>query len=75
MGWNWDLGVVCSECGGSLWEDDERAFCFAPGEFLCWDCAIAHGGVYDPQRQTWTTPPDLRAVRLGESAQGAPQAP
>jgi hypothetical protein len=75
MGWNWDLGVECSECGVSLWEDDARAFSHAPGEFLCWDCAVAHGGVYDAQGQTWTTPPDVDDVARGESAHGAEQVP
>jgi hypothetical protein len=75
MGWDWDLGAVCSECAVSLWEDDERAFSFAPGEFLCWDCAIAHGGVYDAHRHRWTTPPNLHAVPLGDSGQHSGHAP
>jgi hypothetical protein len=58
--WDWDIGVCCTACGHSLWEDLDLAFCFAAGSYLCACCAKERGGVYDPLSETWTVPPDVR---------------
>ncbi len=61
--WDWNIGLRCTDCGQSLWEDSERAFSFAPHEYLCCDCATQRGGIYDPAHQVWTVPPSLEGAR------------
>jgi hypothetical protein len=60
--WDWNIGLGCSECDASLWEDDDRAFSYAPRAYLCYECATRRGGVYDASADTWTTPPDVRSL-------------
>jgi protein-L-isoaspartate(D-aspartate) O-methyltransferase len=57
---DWDVPRECADCGASLWEDEERAFAYSPGAYLCWDCAIRRGGVFDASHSSWTRAPDLR---------------
>lgn len=56
---------VCCSCGVELDPMTDR--CFAIGviddlgesDLLCWDCAVAHGGVYDARRETWVKTPKM----------------
>ena len=70
--WDWDIGLGCTECGASLWEDDDRAFSFAPRAYLCEECATQRGGVYDSEQETWTTPPDVSDIGRHESSPRLP---
>lgn len=71
--WDWDIGLGCSECGASLWEDN-RTFSFAPRAYLCQDCATLRGGVYDARSNAWSTPPDVRDIRAEHVEAYAPLA-
>ena len=57
--WDWNVGLDCDECECSLWEDADRAFSYAPGAYLCHDCASERGGAYDQALEAWTTAPDV----------------
>lgn len=66
--WDWNIGLGCTTCGASLWEDD-RAFSYAARAYLCQDCAAQRGGIFDAALETWTTPPDVRDIAPHESSQ------
>ena len=50
----------CVSCGAAITPAKDRAFESAPRTFLCWECAIERGGVYDDTDDTWTTPPNVQ---------------
>jgi hypothetical protein len=47
----------------------ERGFPFGTGNVLCWTCALARGGGYDADRDTWLVPAGLSD--LPDEAYGA----
>jgi hypothetical protein len=51
--------TVCGSCGATIAEDDERNFAFSSTGELCWDCAMARSGTWDPEIERWTEPPDI----------------
>lgn len=62
MGWD-DASVACADCGEPL--DDpalERAYSFADDQVLCYLCAVARGGAYDEQDDSWVAVPSLEGL-------------
>jgi hypothetical protein len=57
--WNWSTGERCADCGESLWEDLHRAFVYRPRSYVCWDCGLDRGGVFDSELGQWTSAPDV----------------
>jgi hypothetical protein len=55
--------IDCCDCGAIMSPATERAFGVGEDEFLCLDCAIRRGGVYDEPRERWTVPPNLSGIR------------
>src|SRR6185312_12261552 len=39
--------TVCCDCGAAVSPELDRAFSCAPETYLCFECAIRRGGVYD----------------------------
>jgi hypothetical protein len=60
----------CADCGAEIDPRVERAYAFGSAGVLCWECAVRRGGMYDGQRETWTTPP--RVGDLGAEGFEAP---
>ena len=65
---DWE-GGVCAVCGAAVRSDTERSFAFGAGNRLCWNCALAHGGAYDEERDVWERAPDLSG--LSDEAYGS----
>jgi hypothetical protein len=55
----WETPQSCVACGGPVSEGTERGFSFGLRNTLCWSCAIARGGRFDAERDTWTEAPDI----------------
>lgn len=68
QGEEWEAGT-CAQCGAAVESVGERSFAFGAGNQLCWTCAVARGGSYDADRDTWERSPDLSG--LSDEAYGA----
>jgi hypothetical protein len=53
----WNELADCVECGATIRPATERAFTIDDGVFLCFDCAVERGGVYDGNDERWTVVP------------------
>jgi hypothetical protein len=50
----------CVGCGADIDVTADRYYASSDTDetVLCFECAIARGGVYDENHDTWTVPPD-----------------
>jgi hypothetical protein len=48
---------ICASCGTEVLPT-ERPYAFED-QVLCYECAIARGGVYDETHDHWDRPPDV----------------
>ncbi len=53
---------VCAQCGEELWPELERAFTFGDDQVLCFECAIARGGIYNERKDRWMKPPNVTGL-------------
>jgi hypothetical protein len=53
---------VCDVCGEPVDTINERAYAFGDEGIVCWSCAIDRGGIWDVERECWSTEPDLEGV-------------
>jgi len=51
--------VDCIDCGATIAAERERAFAVTDDVYLCLDCAVRRGGVYDELHDRWVTPPKV----------------
>lgn len=51
--------VECIDCGATISPEVDRAYAITSEAFLCYDCAVRRGGVYDDLDDRWTTAPDV----------------
>lgn len=58
----WEGAEICAACGGPVSAGTERGFSFGLRNALCWSCAVARGGRYDADRDTWTESPDVAGL-------------
>jgi hypothetical protein len=58
----YDEVVRCAGCGAEVQGSRDRCFAFGEDSLLCWDCAIARGGEYEPEIETWVRPPDMTGL-------------
>lgn len=56
------LEARCARCGTHITTSGDRVFPFGESSVLCFDCAMACGGVHDEDADTWTTTPDLSGL-------------
>jgi len=59
-----EIQEPCSNCGTIVAEGLSPLYRFGERGVLCWKCAIARGGKYDAEHDTWIETPhtaDLRA--------------
>jgi hypothetical protein len=49
----------CLDCGALIAPGSDRAFAISDDDFLCFDCAVRRGGVYDGDRDDWSVAPGL----------------
>ena len=52
-----DLLVDCWACGASIAPEIDRAFAISDDAYLCFECAVRRGGVFDDEEDRWTIPP------------------
>jgi hypothetical protein len=52
----------CCDCGASIAPAIDRAFGLNDEEFLCFDCAVLRGGVYDAREERWTVAPNVTGL-------------
>ncbi len=51
--------TTCAECGSEIAPATDEAFAFGETGFLCMECALRRGGVYDADQDRWTVAPDV----------------
>jgi len=51
--------VTCSDCGAEIGLRRDRGYRVGPAEVLCFECALAQGGVYDEASGEWIVPPEV----------------
>jgi hypothetical protein len=59
---DWDHIVVCPDCEREFDCYREAAFLVDGDEFLCLDCALQRGAVYDFPHEVWIRAPDLTGL-------------
>ncbi|RZO59739.1 MAG: hypothetical protein EVA89_14855 [Sandaracinaceae bacterium] len=52
----------CARCGVHVTTSGDRVFPFGEQAMLCFECAVACGGVHDEDAEKWTRPPDVTDV-------------
>ncbi len=52
----------CRDCRATIAPSTDRAFAINDDDFLCFDCAVLRGGVYDAHEERWTVPPNVADV-------------
>ena len=55
----WNELTECFDCGATVAPATDRAFAMSDDAFLCFDCAVRRGGVYDLDGELWTVAPDV----------------
>jgi hypothetical protein len=55
---------ICSQCGEEFWPELERGFVLVEEVVLCFECALARGGIYEEREDRWVKPPDLTGLRV-----------
>lgn len=66
---DWEGAGACAACGVEVTADSDRPFGFGTENVLCYACAMARGGAYDPERDVWVAEPDVSGLR--DEAYGA----
>lgn len=51
--------VECIDCGAEVPAGAGRTFAVTAETFLCFECAVKRGGVYDEPKDRWTKEPDV----------------
>ena len=54
---NEELELTCADCGAPLGGVGDRSYALAQDRALCWSCALARGGSYDPDQDRWVVEP------------------
>ncbi|MBI2388310.1 MAG: hypothetical protein HYV09_01725 [Deltaproteobacteria bacterium] len=47
----------CIDCKSPISPETDRAFAVSPEEYLCFDCAVRRGGLYDGDEDRWIRAP------------------
>ena len=55
-----DEQVRCASCGALIAPDTERGYGFGFDNYVCWECALQRGGVYDADQDRWRIVPDVQ---------------
>lgn len=55
--------VECLQCGAEVALGADRVFAVTDDDALCFECAIARGGIYEEHHDVWTKAPDLSGLR------------
>ena len=58
----------CADCGRTIDPALDFVFAMADDAFLCFDCAISRGGLYDAEEERWVVPPDVLPERPAQRA-------
>ena len=51
--------VECWECGAAISPGADRTYAISDEEFLCCECAVRRGGVYDENEDRWLVLPKV----------------
>ncbi len=49
----------CLDCGALIAPETDRAYALSDDDFLCFECAVRRGGVYDGEKERWLVAPDV----------------
>jgi hypothetical protein len=49
----------CADCGAEIDPATDEAFAFGETGFLCLECGLRRGGIYDAEEDRWTKAPDV----------------
>jgi hypothetical protein len=49
----------CAECGAQIRPNTDRGYSGSGGVVLCFDCAVARGGVFDADEDRWSAAPSV----------------
>lgn len=52
----------CVECGARVDVASSRACALSDEYFLCWECALRRGGVYDAATERWVEAPSTQGL-------------
>ena len=63
----WNELVECIDCGAGIRPATDRAFAVDDDRFLCFDCAVRRGGVYDAAEDRWTVAPEESGIPATEA--------
>lgn len=55
----WNELTACADCGCEIAPATDEAFAFGETGFLCVECGVRRGGVYDAELDSWTVAPDV----------------
>jgi hypothetical protein len=58
---------TCVSCGAEVWPERDRGYFIGPDDVLCFECAVAKGGVFDEVQERWTVEPTLTGVAVKAS--------
>ncbi len=56
--------VICEACGAEVDADMDRVFPCDTETFLCFECAVARGGVFDEGTSRWVVSPEALEVAV-----------
>jgi len=59
---SWFEQSECAGCGEFFSPPEDRGYWFSDQTFLCWDCAVRRGGVYDAVTERWINAPDVSGL-------------
>jgi hypothetical protein len=55
----WNDLVECCDCGATLSGETDRPFAMSDDDFLCFECAVRRGGVFDTMQERWIVSPNV----------------
>lgn len=55
----WNELERCIDCGALIAPGPDRAYALSDEAFLCFECAVRRGGIYDSDQDRWVVEPDV----------------
>lgn len=56
--------MACDNCGAEIWPERDRGYVVGPNDVLCFECAVARGGVFDEVNDQWVVSPELSELPI-----------
>jgi len=52
----------CADCGAEISPATDRAFAVNDDVYICFECALKRGGVFDEKTDRWTSAPNVENI-------------